>query len=66
LTSRGGDIGSLFILTESGDDDGGGVLLLTDKCGKPAFVVVDGLDKIKSNHQLFSQMVVPSFIPSVC
>ena len=32
--SRGGDIGSDFILTGAGDDDeGGGVLLLTAKCG---------------------------------
>lgn len=32
--SRGGDIGSDFILTGAGDDEeGGGVLLLTAKCG---------------------------------
>jgi len=36
VTSRGGDIGSLLIFTDSGDVLGGGVLLLTDKCGKPA------------------------------
>ena len=41
--SRGGEMGSLLILTESGDEDGGGVLLLTDKCGKPE--LVDGLIK---------------------
>lgn len=38
--SLGGEIGSLLILTGSGDDVGGGVLLETAKCGKHELLCV--------------------------
>lgn len=55
--SRGGEMGSLLILIGSGDEDGGGVALLTDRWGKLLMVELGLQKRIQSIWIKFKKFI---------